>query len=301
MDCKSHEYSEFPFNQVHLLGEVKKIECLCPGLYYLSAKQPDDPFSSEYYAAARDTPILSAEAKAYGEPLSGCPELLLYSLHHPESGQAVVRYELFRYYVQNNLPLPEGFTLHSAALAGMEYHPEYFGAYPIPLLTPFGRTVRHRSLSNGVCWLETDRAMQVLSIAYPLWEDLSDTAQELAELLPYDREQGIGNTLGYLFFSEQTSCVPLFELCGSHKEWQTAGLLDHAALMNAIWQDFPDYAAIANSREQAGANDIARILLGDLGVEAEPNVCPGRLLSITPGAGTRFLVFQWEADKEKRG
>ena len=160
-----------------LFFEVSDLTSLCPGLYYLSAKQPDDSFSSEYYVAARDTPILSAKAKAYGKPLSGCLELLLYSLHHPESGQTVVRYELLRYYVQNGLPLPEGYTLHSVALHGMEHHPEYFGTYPVPPLTPFGRTLRHRSLSNGICWLETDRAMQALSVAHPLWEDLSDTAQ----------------------------------------------------------------------------------------------------------------------------
>ena len=157
--------------------EVSDLTPLCPGLYYLAAKQTDELFCTEYYAAARDTPVLFSEAKAYGKPLPGCPELLLYSLHQPDSGQDVVRYELFRYYVQNRLPLPEGYTLHSAALHGMEHHPEYFGTYPVPPLTPFGCTLRHRSLSNGICWLETDRAMQALSVAYPLWEDLSDTAQ----------------------------------------------------------------------------------------------------------------------------
>lgn len=95
--------------------EIVDLAPLCPGLYYLSAKQPDDPFNTEYYAAARDTSVLSAEAKAYGKPLIGCPEWLLYSLHQPDSGQDVVRYELFRYYVQNSISLPEGYTLHSAA------------------------------------------------------------------------------------------------------------------------------------------------------------------------------------------
>ena len=245
--------------------EVSDLTPLCPGLYYLAAKQTDELFCTEYYAAARDTPVLFSEAKAYGKPLPGCPELLLYSLHQPDSGQDVVRYELFRYYVQNRLPLPEGYTLHSAALHGMEHHPEYFGTYPVPPLTPFGCTLRHRSLSNGICWLETDRAMQALSVAYPLWEDLSDTAQGLAELLPYDREHGIGNTLGYLFFSERASSIPLFELCETYEEWRTTGLIDYAALMNAVWQDHPDYAAIVNSREQAGANDIVGKLLRDRG------------------------------------
>ena len=69
------------------------------------------------------------------------------------------------------------------------------------------------------------------------------------------------------------------------------------------WQSFPDYAAIVNSREQAGANDISAMLLRDLGVDSEPNVCPDRLLSISPVAGTCFLAFQREPvpGKEKRG
>lgn len=86
-----------------------------------------------------------------------------------------------------------------------------------------------------------------------------------AELLPYDREHGIKNTLGYLFFSERASSISLFELCEVHEEWRIVGLIDYAALMNAVWQDHPDYAAIVNSREQAGANDIVGKLLRDRG------------------------------------
>ena len=283
--------------------EVNDLVLLCPGLYYVAARRLDELLCTEYYAAAHDVSILSAEAKAYGKPLPGYPEWLLYSLHQPDSGQDVVRYELFRYCVQSDLPLPEGNTLHSAALTGMEHHPEYFGTYPVPPLTPFGRTVRHRSLSNGVCWLETDCATQALSVAYPLWDDLSDMARGLARLLPYDQELVIEDALGYLFFSERSSCIPLFELCELHEEWRSTGLIDYAALMNAVWQSFPDYAAVSNSREQAGANDMAGILLRDMGLETEPNICPERLISITPGTGTRFLAFQQEPvpGKDMRG
>lgn len=153
-------------------------------------------------------------------------------------------------------------------------------------------TIRHRRLSNGVCWLETDSVVQALSVVYPLWEDLSETARGLAELLPRDRDLGIDNTLGYLFFSERASCIPLFELYKLHEEWNTDGLIDYPALMNAVWQSFPDYAAVTNSREQAGANDVAGMLLRDLGMEAEPRICSERLISITPGIGTHFLTFQ---------
>ena len=54
------------------------------------------------------------------------------------------------------------------------------------------------------------------------------------------------------------------------------------------------YVAVSNSREQAEANDLAGMLLQDMGMEPEPNICTERLISITPGIGTHFLTFQWE-------
>ena len=273
------------------LGKIQKIQQLSEGVYYISLQQPAKPICSEYYVVLADSPVISLEAKAYGESLPGHPGLLMYLLEDPHTEYMIVRYELYRHYVRNRIPLPDGETLRSAALTGMECHPQYFGSHPVPSITPHGLTVRHRSMANGVYWLETDQAVQMLAVTYPLWDGLSDMAQRLANLLPHDLDCGIENTLGYMFFEERASSIPIFELLGSYPIWTKSGLIDKPALMNAIWQDFPEYAVIANGLEQSGANDIVGTLLNEMGADAERNVSPEHLISISPDVGTSFLRF----------
>ena len=80
-------------------------------------------------------------------------------------------------------------------------------------LTPRGFTVRHKTILNGVYWLETDRCEEMLAVCYPIWKsDISIPEQNQGEQLEYDRMYGIDNTLGYLFFSKQNSIIPLHEL-----------------------------------------------------------------------------------------
>ena len=280
------------FDFTNDLGETKETQQLGEGVYSWSVQHPTQPFCSEYYIVLATSPIISPEAKAYGESLPDHPKLLLYPMEDPHTEHMVVRYELYRHYVRRHIPLPDGETLLSAALAGMEHHPEYFGNYPVPIITPHGSVVRHRTLTNGVYWLETDQAVQMLAVTYPLWDSLSDLAQRLAELLPYDLDAGIENTLGYMFFSERASSIPIFELLGSYPSWTETGLVDKAALMNAVWHDFPEYAAAVNIQEQSGANDMVGMLLREFGEDAELHVSPDRLIRLYPDAGTGFLRFQ---------
>jgi len=272
-------------------GKIHEMQQLSQGAYYISLQSPARPFCSEYYAIFADSPVISPEAKAYGKPAPNHPELLMYPLDDPYAGYMVVRYEIYRYYACSHIPLPDVETLHSIALTGMEYHPEYFGNFPIPSSTPHGLTVRHRALANGVYWIETDQAVQMLAVTYPLWDGLSDMAQKVAEQLPHDLECGIENTLGYMFFEERTSCIPIFELLNSYPTWTETGLIDKLALMNAIWQDFPEYAIIANGWEQSGTNDMVGTLLIELGEDVERNVSSEQLIRISPEAGTNFLRF----------
>ena len=88
-----------------------------------------------------------------------------------------------------------------------------------------------------------------------------------------------------------TKVLPIFELLASYPIWTKSGLIDKPALMNAIWQDFPEYAVIANGLEQSGANDIVGGLLNEMGADAERNVLPEHLISISPDVGTSFLRF----------
>ena len=64
-------------------------------------------------------------------------------------------------------------------------------------------------------------------------------------------------------------------------------LINAAALMNAVYRDFPDYAVKFNIMEQAGGdNPLGRAL-----TDAARPVSPERMVRLTPEAGTDFLRF----------
>ena len=136
------------------------------------------------------------------------------------SGAKIIEYEIFKYRVLHHLPLPEGETLHGCAVYAAELHPEYFGMLPVPALTPWGYTTRHRALANGIYWIETDQCEEVLAVSQPVWQtDLSDSVLRHARQTDYDREHGIVRTLGYQFFTKKVSCVAIFELLQYHPKW----------------------------------------------------------------------------------
>ena len=195
------------------LGEILRMEQECPGVRHVVAKRPGNPAAEEYYIVERGTDSISEEAKAYGTPLAHHPELLVYSLDDPQSGATIVGYEIKRHLVKNGLSLPEGDSLLSVARFAMLDHPEYFGRYPAPLVTPRGDTARYRELMHGVFSIETDHGETVLAVCYPLWTScLPDSVRCLAEQTAHDTEQGIHNTLGFLFFPEDYAQRVLAEL-----------------------------------------------------------------------------------------
>lgn len=266
------------------IGEIMELEQICPGIYYISAG------GTEYYAVAEDAPMISRKAWRYGRQIPGCSEFRLYPMDKPRSGWMVVRYEICRYMEKNGLSLPDGTTLHSAAIFGMECHPEYFGEFPVPALTPQGYTLRYQRMRNGIYWIETAQCTEILAVCFPVWDgELSEAAQKTAMLLDYDRQHGIENTFGYMFFSEDASCVPIFELLKTRREWETSRLIDKAALMNAIWEKAPAYALAYNSMEQAGMNDIPGTIAESLGIAIEKQSRPEYMIRLTPEAGTAFL------------
>ena len=163
-------------------------------------------------------------------------------------------------------------SLYTAALYGAEEHPDYFGAFPVPSFTPRGFTVRHKTILNGVYWLETDRCEEMLAVCYPIWKsDISIPEQNQGEQLEYDRMYGIDNTLGYLFFSKQNSVIPLHELSLFYPEIKESSVVDMDALLNAICEFYPEYVTIHN--------------------EEEAKFEHGRFIKETPGVGTEFIKF----------
>lgn len=268
------------------LGQIQVTKQIYPGIYYLLVTPEHDLFATEYYAVT-DTPIISREAKAYGRRVS---DWWLFSMQEDASGWRIIDYELGKYCVKNQFPLEQ--PLHDIALDAAEYHPEYFGTYPVPFSTPRGYTTRHWTLANGIYWIETDQCEEVLAVCYPVWSsELSDLAKHVGEQAEYDKIHGIEETLGYIFFPQQVSSIPVYELMQTRPEWE-GHMIDKAALMNAIWKYIPEYAIIMNQREQTGTNNVIAMLLMQLGIEAEPRVLSERMVSISSGSGENYLLFK---------
>lgn len=270
-------------------GSITRAESVCPGVYYLNARQEGLPFGREYYAVLEDAEAVCREARTYGAPLSENSGVRLFEAGPRDGGWEIVEYEIEKYRLSHGGQPQKNFTLHGAAVYGMELYPGYFGEYPVPFATPMGYTCRHKRIDNGIYWIETDRQESCLAAAYPYSDEFSGFAQKLAVRLREDEEKGLEQTLGYLFFPQKVYCIPLFELM-EYRNWDA--VVDRAALMNAIWDGFPEYAAAYNAREQSGQHDllgVTRILLGEAGVRLRGS--PDFVISVTPDAGRQFFRF----------
>ena len=110
-----------------------------------------------------------------------------------------------------------------------------------------------------------------------------------------DRQNGIDNTLGYLFFQEQTACIALFELMqGGNSRIADSPYVDVPSMMNAIAFRFPEYTMTHNLREMCGLNDTTGHLLKALGCEdVSPTGSEKNLIRISmeDGVETEYLHF----------
>ena len=268
------------------LGPIIEKEQICPGVYLLSAKNDNELLSRDYYAVTENT-VIPQDARSYGKKISG---LWLFPMTGEREEFKIIQYEVAKYHAQNNLSLDE--PLRATAFFAAQSFPEYFGAFPVPLHTPMGCTLRHWILDNGIYWLETDQCEEVLAVSYPVWSaELSDFTASLGEQTEYDKAHDIEKTLGYIFFPAKVSCIPLRELMRVRPEW-AGTVIDKPALMNAIWAAAPEYAALMNWQEQSGKNDLLSVLLAEAGVEVEPNVSMENLITLFPTAGKKFLLLK---------
>lgn len=265
------------------LGEIRLCEEECPGVYYLYAL-PENGCGKEYYLVLADAPI-SQDARALGRPLKTF-SALIYLFDSEDGGRSAVQYEVLKYKITHDLPMPEGVSLRDIALYGMELCPDYFGTYPVPPQTPWGYTLRYRPLDNGIYWLETDQCVYVLSVCYPVWSsELPDGLLNIAGKLDHEDE------MGNLFFREDSACIAIWELMRTRSELASLGLIRRVELMNAIWEYHPEYAMGYNAQEQAGLNEISKLLYV-LGLENRELKSPAEhMMVITPGAGTNYIGF----------
>jgi len=282
----------FPYNVTDELGEVLFSEERCPGVYFISCTpKTDTGLPCEFYIIEKRANAISSEVKRMGRLLADNPDLLAYALEDVSGGQKIVEYEACKFCVMRGMPLPEGVTLQSLAMDGMETNPEYFGLYPIPYRTPWGYTLRHKVIDNGVYWIETDQCRRVLAICYTLHDELSDAVRELGVQERRDREEGLDNTMGYLFYPKESSCIPIFELMQARPHWESSGIIKPKALENAIWRYFPEYAANYNLQEASGQHDLAGLLLNDLKIPVDLTRSNEKMIAMSPDMDTEFCTL----------
>lgn len=273
------------------LGMVTEAELVMPGVYETVLEDQETGVGTGAYIVQKSAAGISGSAKGYGQTDPDYPELLVYSEDDSGNTCYIIDYELFRYKTLNHLPLPENENIRSIAAIGAEMYPGYFGGYPVPFLTPWGCTTRNKIIANGLFWIETEQCLRGLAVAYPKYDDLSDSARGLAELFDDGSVRANKEMPGYLFFKEANSSVPLFELISDFNTTQLNCDVNWAALMNAIYQFHPGYAAQYNIAEQAGLHDGLSQFLLMLGIDVEPQIVPERLITLTAQAGTEFIDF----------
>lgn len=273
------------------LGIVIKAELVMPDVFDTVIEDRETGLAMEAFIVSQNAENISAAAKRYGMTDPEYTELLVYREDSTGNTRYIIEYELFRYRVRNHLPTPDGEDIRTLAAIGAELYPEYFGRYPVPCLTPWGCTIRHKVLSSGLFWLETEQFQQGLAVAFPKYDDLSDGARGLAECGGDGPASTDGQIPAYLFFREHDSAVPLFELIIMVGKPELCRMIDRTALMNAIYLYHPEYAAQHNLAEQMGQNDGAGRFLQAQGFDLEPKSAPERFIAMSGGKGAQFIDF----------
>ena len=116
----------------------------------------------------------------------------------------------------------------------------------------------------------------------PVWEDIfSRYVRRLANEEDVRRDR---DGYGFLYFEGNSICLALFELRLSYRAVRESSLTDAAALMNAVWMNFPGYAARFNLMEQGGDN---RHMPGRM-FSGTARQTPEHMIQITPDAGTVY-------------
>lgn len=281
---------DFYYDLTDDLGEVIRAEQESPGVYYALVDPYAEARDHEYYLIERNSSVISNEAKSYGLTLKHNPELLAVPLNKEHGGGSIIRYEIYKYRIQHRQSLPNGESLLTTGIYGMEDYPDYFGKFPAPLITPHGFTVRYKELKNGIFAIETELCEKMIAVCYPLWYDgFSAYTMQFAERTELDRVKGIDNTLGYLFFAEKDACLAIFELLEGNPDILKSELIDICGLHNAIWQQHPEYAIRNNQMEQTGQHDVLGTLLYESSGDNELNVSLNRLIGMTIDADFEWL------------
>lgn len=250
-------------------GEIKSMEEVCPGVFYLTTNRPGHIICREMYAVMPDS-IISEEALAYGESADGGLHIFEYEVDG--SGWELVHYELLRYQAKHGIPIDETDSLYCSAIYAADRYPAYFGGLIPPRITPWGLTLRYKKAAEGIFFLETDHCEWVLALSYPIWSvELSDVAKHLGKQCSLDKQMG-EEEAEYLYFKRDACAPPIYELLDSS---EYKGLFkfirSKEVLETHLSRWFPEYVIWHNSMELSGhgISDILENLLGAFGCRPE--------------------------------
>ena len=254
--------TELPFKPEYFEkqhGEIQWVYERCPGVYRIGAKpEKDRRYVLEYYVVMPGSPAISINTRRYGKPMYGDPNAVVYDCNdYYAKGRYVVDYDVYKYLEDQNIPLPEGESSELSRVLGMEVFPEYFGEFPVPDDTPWGKAKRFIKFKNGIYLLDIPGADMVLAIAYPYCSALSPEVLALASLPEEAAGKGMQTYYGYRFYSYQLSPLAIYELIWEGDE-KIAAMVNMDALMNVIATDFPEYADRINSRLENDEDMIAQ-------------------------------------------
>lgn len=278
---------DYLFDLEEEIGTIISAEELCPGVYRINA-DPEGDCMQEYFIVLDTAPMFD-KVQNYGKKLAG---LHLYATEDDSSGWRVVQYEATKYGITTQGRSAPEWVFRNMSLHAAKFHPEYFGAFPVPFHTPCGYTLRYRTLANGIYWLETSMCKELLAVCHPIWDaELSFSAKMLCEapvrLIAAIREK----STDYLFFSKEVSCIPIYELMETREEWD--GTVIHSpALMNAIWECMPKYALHVNGEKDPEFEAEVAALMVESGLKALPGPDGKHIIGMYPEAGTDFLLLK---------
>ena len=264
-------YPQFSIDQDW--GTPYFIEECCPGVYFLLTKSDSRTIGKELYAISKDYngDIISKETMRYGVESNG---MLLFDLDKDDSGARLVDYEIKRYRVKMGLALDPMDSIYSTALFASEHYPSYFGGQIPPRYTPYGLTVRVKTVENGIYFLETDQCKWLLALSYTIWDSgLTAELEALGSFYAHDLASG-ENATRYLFFTQDCFPPVIYELCEIGPYQGFADFISSKqALMNAVWEQSPLYAIQWNLREQLGlgVGNCLHRLLASLGCDDLPD------------------------------
>lgn len=268
------------------IGMIAGTSEWCPGVFHVNVDR-GEWFYKEYYVVLDDAP-LAAKLQNYGKKMNG---FRLCDGDENASGWRIVQYEAGRYWGSVKGKLPPEPMFRDLGLHAMEVHPEYFGAFPAPYETPDGYTLRCRTLSNGIYWLETSTCRELLAVCFPIWQaELSPAAVTLGTVTERDKAVGVTEAMNYLFFTPDAGSVAIYELMERRQEWDGT-VIHRPALMNALWEYAPEYALRLSGGKTGLRDGIGRFPDG-----ARPDCRPQsdgkRLVGMFPGVGTDYILLK---------